>query len=86
MVEGLSPYSYDFGEDGHGVIRPPDLTALAHTLGASPARLEGKMLRGGMGTGMPAYGEIYTPEEIEALVAHFYTYVMDLDAAPAATP
>jgi len=86
MVEGLSPYSYDFGEDGHGAIQPPDLTVLAHTLGASPARLEGKMLRGGMGTGMPAYGEIYTPEEIEALVAYFYTYVMDLDAAPAATP
>ena len=86
MVEDLSPYSYDFREDGHRAIRPPDLTIFAHTLGASPARLEGKMLRGGMGTGMPAYGAIYTPEEIEALVAYLYTYVMDLDAAPAATP
>jgi len=86
MVEGLSPYSYDFREDGHRAIQPPDLTIFAHTLGASPARLEGKMLRGGMGTGMPAYGEIYTPAEVEALVAYFYTYVMDLDAAPAAIP
>ncbi|MCJ7550440.1 MAG: cytochrome c, partial [Anaerolineae bacterium] len=86
MVEGLSPYSYDFREDGHRAIQPPDLTVDAHTFGASPARLEGKMLRGGMGTGMPAYGEIYTPEEIEALVAYFYTFVMDLDAAPGSTP
>jgi mono/diheme cytochrome c family protein len=59
-------------------MRPPDFTDPYHTLGASPARLEGKMLRGGMGTGMPSYGEIYTRAEIEALVAFTYTFVMDL--------
>jgi hypothetical protein len=36
------------------------------------------MLRGGMGTGMPSYGEIYTQEQIEALVALIYTFAMDL--------
>jgi hypothetical protein len=82
MVEDLPDYHYDFKEDGHHAIRPPDFTDPAHTLGASPARLEGKMVRGGMGTGMPSYGDIYTPEEIEALVAFFYTFVMELDAAP----
>jgi mono/diheme cytochrome c family protein len=43
-------------------------------LGASPALLQGKILRGGMGTGMPMWGSIFTEEEIEALVAYLYTF------------
>ncbi len=79
MVDDLPAYHYDFKQNGHEAIRPPDFTDPRHTLGASPARLEGKILRGGMGTGMPSYGEIYTQAEIEALVAYTYTFVMDLD-------
>jgi hypothetical protein len=35
---------------------PADFTDPARMLGASPALLEGKILRGGMGTGMPNVG------------------------------
>jgi mono/diheme cytochrome c family protein len=38
-------------------------------LAASPARLQGKIIRGGMGTGMPYWGPIFTDEQIWNLVA-----------------
>ena len=34
-------------------------------LGASDAILEGKIMRGGMGTGMPYWGPIFTAEQIQ---------------------
>jgi mono/diheme cytochrome c family protein len=49
---------------------------LAHPvtiLGASPALLQGKILRGGMGTGMPMWGSIFTEEQIWDLVAYIYS-------------
>jgi plastocyanin len=85
IVRDLPPYDHYFQHNGHGALRPPDFTDPHHTLGASPARLEGKMLRGGMGTGMPSYGEIYTGAQIEALVSFIYTFVMDLGAGAPAT-
>jgi mono/diheme cytochrome c family protein len=42
-------------------------------LGASPALLQGKILRGGMGTGMPMWGSIFTEEQIWDLVAYIYS-------------
>jgi plastocyanin len=79
MVGDLPAYDYDIKGSGHGLMAPPNLADPRHTLGASPARLEGKLLRGGMGTGMPSYGAVYTPREIEALVAYLYTFVMSLE-------
>lgn len=75
-VRTLSPYNYEHNPIGQSGTRPPDFTDPRHTLGAPPAALEGKLLRGGMGTGMPAYGEIFTAEEIAALVGYIYTFVM----------
>jgi mono/diheme cytochrome c family protein len=43
---------------------PADFTDPKRMLGASPAILEGKILRGGMGTGMPMWGSIFTEEQI----------------------
>lgn len=43
-------------------------------LGASTAILDGKIRRGGMGTGMPYWGTIFTDEEIEALIAYLWTF------------
>lgn len=40
--------------------QPADFTDPRRMLGASPALLEGKILRGGMGTGMPMWGSIFT--------------------------
>jgi mono/diheme cytochrome c family protein/plastocyanin len=53
---------------------PPDFTDPRNLLGASPAQLEGKMLRGGMGTGMPYWGPIFTPTQMDALIAYLYTF------------
>jgi mono/diheme cytochrome c family protein/plastocyanin len=43
-------------------------------LGASPALLQGKILRGGMGTGMPMWGSIFTEEQIWDLVSYLYSF------------
>ncbi len=48
--------------------RPADFTNPKRMLGASPALLQGKILRGGMGTGMPMWGSIFTEEQIWDLV------------------
>ncbi len=53
---------------------PVDFTDPARMLGASPALLQGKILRGGMGTGMPMWGSIFTEEQIWDLVAYIYSF------------
>lgn len=55
---------------------PGDFTDPKLLLGASPALLEGKMLRGGMGTGMPYWGQIFTDEEIDSLIAYLYQFAL----------
>lgn len=51
-----------------------DFTDAQNMLGASTAVLDGKIRRGGMGTGMPYWGTIFTDEEIEALIAYLWTF------------
>ncbi len=46
-------------------------------LGASDAILEGKIIRGGMGTGMPYWGPIFTAEQIQSLVDYLWTFQFD---------
>ncbi len=53
---------------------PVDFTNPQRMLGASPALLQGKILRGGMGTGMPMWGSIFTEEQIWDLVAYIYSF------------
>jgi mono/diheme cytochrome c family protein len=43
-------------------------------LSAAPALLQGKLIRGGMGTGMPMWGVIFTEEQTWALVSYLYTF------------
>jgi mono/diheme cytochrome c family protein/plastocyanin len=54
--------------------RPVDFTDSKRMLGAAPALLQGKILRGGMGTGMPMWGSIFTEEQIWDLVAYLYSF------------
>ncbi len=54
--------------------RPADFTDSKRMLGASPALLQGKILRGGMGTGMPMWGSIFTEEQIWDLIAYLYSF------------
>jgi mono/diheme cytochrome c family protein len=59
---------------GHETVAPIDFTDAKNLLGASDAILEGKIIRGGMGTGMPYWGPIFTAEQIQALVDYLWTF------------
>ena len=56
---------------------PADFTNPTTMLGASPALLQGKLIRGGMGTGMPSWGPIFTTDQTWALVAYLYSFQME---------
>lgn len=66
-------------EFGHATTTPADFTDAERMLGASPALLQGKIIRGGMGTGMPYWGPIFTEEETWALVAYLWTFQFPLE-------
>ncbi len=53
---------------------PADFTDPTRMLGTSPALLQGKILRGGMGTGMPMWGSIFTEQQIWDLIAYVYSF------------
>lgn len=67
---------------GHETTRPADFTDPASMLGASPAGLHGKIVRGGMGTGMPYWGPILTDEQIWALVAYIQSFQFEMEEQP----
>jgi len=56
---------------------PANFADPARLLSASPALLQGKILRGGMGTGMPSWGSIFTEEQVWDLVAYLYSFQFD---------
>jgi mono/diheme cytochrome c family protein/plastocyanin len=62
---------------GHGLAAPVAFTDAATMLGASPALLQGKILRGGMGTGMPYWGPIFTDAQTWAIVDYLWTFQME---------
>ncbi len=51
---------------------PADFTDLSRMATANRVILEGKMLRGGMGTGMPFWGKILNSEDLNALVDYVW--------------
>jgi mono/diheme cytochrome c family protein len=64
---------------GHEVERATAFTDPA-LLGASNALLEGKILRGGMGTGMPAWGTWLSGDERQALLDYLWTFQFPQDS------
>jgi mono/diheme cytochrome c family protein len=56
---------------------PADFTDAKQMLAASDVMLQGKLLRGGMGTGMPEFGSLYTEEEQWAMITYLRTFVFD---------
>ena len=64
---------------GEMTARPADFTAAEHMLAASPAHLQGKILRGGMGSGMPYWGPIFSERQTWALVAYLWTFQFELE-------
>jgi mono/diheme cytochrome c family protein len=71
---GASSMQTMSGADAMTMQTPPNFTNRAQMLGASPALLQGKILRGGMGTGMPMWGQIFTEEQIWDLIAYLYSF------------
>jgi cytochrome c oxidase subunit 2 len=59
---------------GHGTQAPADFTDPTPMLGASSAVLHGKLLRGGMGTGMPAWGMIFTERQLWAVIDYLWSF------------
>jgi mono/diheme cytochrome c family protein len=56
---------------------PADFTDAAKMLGASDVLLQGKMVRGGMGTGMPEWRTLYTDEEMWHVVSFIRSFTFD---------
>jgi cytochrome c oxidase subunit 2 len=67
---------------GEYTQRPAILTDPVRMLSASPALLQGKIMRGGMGTGMPSWGAIFTDDQTWALVAYLWTFQFNLEVLP----
>jgi len=57
--------------------KPANFTDPLSIFGASPALLEGKIKRGGMGTGMPMWGSIFTDEQTNNIIGYLYTGLFD---------
>lgn len=55
-------------------VSPADFTNIERMLASSSAVLQGKIIRGGMGTGMPYFGPIFTEEQSWSLVDYIWTF------------
>ena len=62
------------GMIGHDTVKPIDFTNAQTMLGANSAILQGKIVRGGMGTGMPYWGPIFTEAQTWDLTAYLYSF------------
>jgi mono/diheme cytochrome c family protein/plastocyanin len=56
------------------VVHPPDFTDPSQMYGTSPALLQGKIIRGGMGTGMPSWGQIFSEDQTWSLVSYLWSF------------
>jgi hypothetical protein len=77
MTESLKKPTPMPGMIGHDTISPVNFTDAKNMLGASSAILQGKIIRGGMGTGMPYWGPIFTKEQIWSLISYLWTFQFD---------
>lgn len=60
-----------------GIKAPTDFTQPEHMLDSKPAVVHGLILRGGMGTGMPMWGTIFTDDQVWNLVSYLYSFQID---------
>ena len=67
---------------GEHTQRPADFTNPVTMLSASPAHLQGKIIRGGMGTGMPSWGPIFTEDQTWQLIAYLWTFQFSSEVSP----
>ena len=72
-LQALDTKATGFMGDG-----PVAFTAAETMLGTSSDVLYGKIQRGGMGTGMPGFGPVFTREQSAQMVNYLRTFVFDL--------
>jgi len=82
MAESLASEPMPGMDPGQMTTAPADFSDPGSMLGASPAVLNGKIVRGGMGTGMPYWGPIFTGEQIWALVAYIQSLQFETENQP----
>jgi mono/diheme cytochrome c family protein len=58
--------------------RPADFTEARRMFAGTVALYIAKIRRGGMGTGMPYWGNIFTEEELAALGDYLWSFTMDI--------
>jgi mono/diheme cytochrome c family protein len=56
---------------------PADFTDASQLLGASDVLLQGKILRGGMGTGMPEWRSLYSDQDMWDVIGFIRSFVFD---------
>ncbi len=56
---------------------PADFTDASQMLSASDVLLQGKIVRGGMGTGMPEWRTLYTDQEMWEVISYIRSFVLD---------
>jgi len=56
---------------------PADFTDASKMLGASDGLLQGKIVRGGMGTGMPEWRTLYTDQEMWEVISFIRSFTFD---------
>lgn len=61
---------------------PADFTDPVKMLSASPAHLQGKLIRGGMGTGMPSWGAIFTNDQTWEIISYLWTFQFIQEVQP----
>lgn len=82
LVEDDTPADLSSPDFGHEIVAPTDFTDPPQMMGAAPALLHGKILRGGMGTGMPSWGQIFTKDQIWAIVDYLWTFQFQMEVKP----
>ena len=84
---GDGPMAFALGsrstsEFGTGTLTPTNFTDPKTMLGASPALLQGKIIRGGMGTGMPYWGPVFSDPQLWAIIDYLWTFQMEYKTKP----
>jgi hypothetical protein len=74
MSTPAAPSTSPAHDSANHAATPADFTDRSTMLGASSALLQGKILRGGMGTGMPYWGPILTEAQMWALTDFLWTF------------
>ena len=78
-AEALAAQGMGHTGEMHPTDGPTAFTDLTTMLGGSGDIYYAKIRRGGMGTGMPGFGPLFTPEETWSLVDYLWTFVFEAE-------